>query len=172
MVGLFIGVGCFDERHYKRDAPAHRVPNESRPRCRQRNNQGTRSAKPECGQRRLQHPVAKCVSARVVPGGTGQVTGQTALEDGVRAYGLAKSGLIEHPFMLSLVQTAEGLSIAHELRSGDTAQAKTLLTLRKCRSCGAKYLSNPEDCAVRVNIFILLIFYIQEKRIKQSINTA
>ena len=45
---------------------------------------------------------------------TVSVTGQTDLEDDVRAYGLAKSGLIERPFMLSLVQTAEGLPIAHE----------------------------------------------------------
>ena len=57
------------------------------------------------------------------------VTGQTDVEDDVRAYGLAKSGLIERQFMLSLVQTAEGLPIAHEVHPGNTAEAKTLLPM-------------------------------------------
>ena len=57
------------------------------------------------------------------------VTGQTDLEDDVRAYGLAKSGLIERQFMLSLVQTAEGLPIAHEVHPGNTAEDKTLLPM-------------------------------------------
>jgi transposase len=56
-------------------------------------------------------------------------TGQTDLEEDVRAYGLAKSGLIERQFMLSLVQTAEGLHIAHEFHPGNTAEAKTLLPM-------------------------------------------
>ena len=57
------------------------------------------------------------------------VTGQTQLEDDVRAYGLAKSGLVERQFMLSLVQTDEGLPIAHEVHPGNTAEAKTLLPM-------------------------------------------
>jgi transposase len=57
------------------------------------------------------------------------VTGQTDLDDDVRAYGLAKSGLIERQFMLSLVQTAEGLPIAHVVHPGNTAEAKTLLPM-------------------------------------------
>ncbi len=57
------------------------------------------------------------------------VTGQTDLEEDVRAYGRAKSGLVERQFMLSLVQTAEGLPIAHEVHSGNTAEAKTLLPM-------------------------------------------
>ena len=57
------------------------------------------------------------------------VTGQTDLEDDVRAYGRAKSGLIERQFMLSLVQTAEGLPVAHEVHAGNTAEAKTLLPM-------------------------------------------
>jgi hypothetical protein len=57
------------------------------------------------------------------------VTGQTDLEEDVRAYGLAKSGLIGRQFMLSLVQTAEGLPIAHEVHPGNTAEAKTLLPM-------------------------------------------
>ena len=57
------------------------------------------------------------------------VTGQTDLEDDVRAYGMAKSGFVERQFMLSLVQTAEGLPIAHEVHPGNTAEAKTLLPM-------------------------------------------
>lgn len=57
------------------------------------------------------------------------VTGQSDLQDDVRAYGMAKSGLIERQFMLSLVQTAEGLPIAHEVHPGNTAEAKTLLPM-------------------------------------------
>lgn len=60
---------------------------------------------------------------------TVEVTGQTDLEDDVRAYGRAKSGLVERQFMLSLVQTAEGLPIAHEVHPGNTAEAKTLLPM-------------------------------------------
>ena len=57
------------------------------------------------------------------------VTGGAVLEDDVRAYGMAKSGLVERQFMLSLVQTAEGLPIAHEVHPGNTAEAKTLLPM-------------------------------------------
>ena len=60
---------------------------------------------------------------------TVEVTGQTDLPDDVRAYGRAKSGLVERQFMLSLVQTAEGLPIAHEVHPGNTAEAKTLLPM-------------------------------------------
>jgi len=60
---------------------------------------------------------------------TVSVTGQTDLEDDVRAYGRAKSGLFERQFMLSLVQTAEGLAISHEVHPGNTAEAKTLLPM-------------------------------------------
>lgn len=55
--------------------------------------------------------------------------GQTELEDDVRAYGRGKSGLVERHFVLSLVQTAEGLPIAHEVHAGNTAEAKTLLPM-------------------------------------------
>jgi transposase len=65
------------------------------------------------------------------------VTGQTDLEEDVRAYGRAKSGLIERQFMLSLVQTREGLPIAHEVHPGNTAEAKTLLPM--IRSLLARY---------------------------------
>jgi transposase len=68
---------------------------------------------------------------------TVSVTGQTDLEEDVRAYGRAKSGLVERQFMLSLVQTAEGLPIAHEVHPGNTAEAKTLLPM--IRSLLARY---------------------------------
>ena len=59
----------------------------------------------------------------------GAVTGQTDLEDDVRAYGIARADLVERQFMLSLVQTAEGLPIAHEVHPGHTAEAQTLLPM-------------------------------------------
>ena len=60
---------------------------------------------------------------------TVEVTGQSELEDDVRAYGRGKSGMVERQFVLSLVQTAEGLPIAHEVHAGNTAEAKTLLPM-------------------------------------------
>ena len=60
---------------------------------------------------------------------TVQVTGESVLGGDVRAVGRGKSGLIERQFMLSLVQTAEGLPIAHEVHPGNTAEAKTLLPM-------------------------------------------
>lgn len=55
------------------------------------------------------------------------VTGQTDLQADVRADGRAKAGVVERQFMLSLVQTAEGLPNAREVHTGNTAEAKTLL---------------------------------------------
>ncbi len=60
---------------------------------------------------------------------TVQVTGESVQDGDVRAFGRGKSGLIERQFMLSLVQTAEGLPIAHEVHPGNTAEAKTLLPM-------------------------------------------
>ena len=67
----------------------------------------------------------------------------TELDEDVRAYRRAKSGLIERQFMLSLVQTAEGLPIAHEVHPGNTAEAKTLLPmirglLARCPTTGRR----------------------------------
>ena len=45
----------------------------------------------------------------------------------VRAFGMAKEGLITRQFMLGVVQTAEGLPIYHEVFDGNTAETKTLL---------------------------------------------
>jgi transposase len=67
------------------------------------------------------------------------VSGSSELgNDDVRSYGMAKSGLVERQFMLSLVQTAEGLPIAHEVHPGNTAEAKTLLPM--IRGLLARYL--------------------------------
>lgn len=60
---------------------------------------------------------------------TVQVSGESQVAGDVRAVGRGKSGLIERQFMLSLVQTAEGLPIAHEVHPGNTAEAKTLLPM-------------------------------------------
>ena len=62
---------------------------------------------------------------------TVQVTGQSELEGDVRLHGMSKSGLVARQFMLSLVQTAEGLPIAHEVHPGNIAEAKTLLPMIK-----------------------------------------
>ena len=54
---------------------------------------------------------------------------ESVVTDDVRAFGRGKSGLVERQFMLSLVQTAEGLPIAHEVHPGNAAEAKTLLPM-------------------------------------------
>ena len=60
---------------------------------------------------------------------TVQAEGESVVTDDVRAFGRGKSGLFERQFMLSLVQTSEGLPIAHEVHPGNTAEAKTLLPM-------------------------------------------
>jgi hypothetical protein len=60
-----------------------------------------------------------------------EVAGDAVVTDDVRAYGMSKSGLVARQFMLSLVQTAEGLPIAHEVHPGNIAEAKTLLPMIK-----------------------------------------
>ena len=57
------------------------------------------------------------------------VSASSELDDDVRVHGMAKSGMVERQFLLSLVQTAEGLPIAHEVHPGNTAEAKTLLPM-------------------------------------------
>ena len=46
---------------------------------------------------------------------TVEISGQAVVADDVRAFGRAKSGLVARQFVLSLVQTAEGLPITHEV---------------------------------------------------------
>ncbi len=60
---------------------------------------------------------------------TVQAEGESVVTDDVRAFGRGKLGLLERQFMLSLVQTAEGLPIAHEVHPGNTAEAKTVLPM-------------------------------------------
>ena len=62
---------------------------------------------------------------------TVEVAGEAVVPDDVRAYGLSKSGLVARQFMLSLVQTADGLPIAHEVHRGNIVEAKTLLPMIK-----------------------------------------
>jgi len=49
----------------------------------------------------------------------------------VRAFGMAKEGVIARQFMLGVVQTADGLPIYHEVFDGNTAETKTLLPTLK-----------------------------------------
>ena len=60
---------------------------------------------------------------------TVEVCGHTELDGDVRAHGMSKRGLVERQFMLSLVQTADGLPIDHEVHPGNTAEASTLLPM-------------------------------------------
>ena len=60
---------------------------------------------------------------------TVRVHGDAVLDGDVRKHGLSKEGIVARQFMLSLVQTAEGLPIAHEVHPGNTAEARTLLPM-------------------------------------------
>ena len=60
---------------------------------------------------------------------TVRVHGESELEADVREFGKSKDGGVARQFVLSLVQTAEGLPIAHEVHPGNTAEAKTLLPM-------------------------------------------
>ena len=54
------------------------------------------------------------------------VEGATELDGDVRRHGMSKDGGIGRQFMLGVVQTAEGLPIAHRVWEGNTAEATTL----------------------------------------------
>jgi transposase len=60
---------------------------------------------------------------------TVRVHGEHRLVDDVREHGHSKEGGVARQFMLSLVQTAEGLPIAHQVHPGNTAEAGTLLPM-------------------------------------------
>lgn len=60
---------------------------------------------------------------------TVEVCGESQVAEDVRAFGQSKSGRVARRFVLSLVQTAEGLPIAHEVHPGNVAQSKTLLPM-------------------------------------------
>lgn len=57
--------------------------------------------------------------------------GLSTLDSDVRAFGMAKEGLIARQFMLGVVQTADGLPIYHEVFDGNAAETKTLLPTLK-----------------------------------------
>jgi hypothetical protein len=50
--------------------------------------------------------------------------GATELTDDVRRYGQSREGGVARQFMLSLVQTADGLPIAHEVPPGTSPKAR------------------------------------------------
>ena len=60
-----------------------------------------------------------------------RAAGLSTQESDVRAFGMAKEGLIARQFMLGVVQTAEGLPIYHAVFDGNTAETKTLLPMLK-----------------------------------------
>jgi transposase len=60
---------------------------------------------------------------------TVRVHGEHRLVDDVREHGRSKEGGVARQFMLSLVQTADGLPIAHQVHPGNTAEAGTLLPM-------------------------------------------
>lgn len=60
---------------------------------------------------------------------TVRVHGEGRVEGDVREVGRSKEGGVARQFVLSLVQTADGLPIAHEVHPGSTAEAKTLLPM-------------------------------------------
>jgi transposase len=58
-----------------------------------------------------------------------RVHGEHQLSDDIRALGMSKDAGIARQFLLSLVQTADGLPISHEVHPGNTAEAPTLLPM-------------------------------------------
>jgi hypothetical protein len=60
---------------------------------------------------------------------TVRVHGEAVVEGDVREFGLSKEGGVARQFVLSLVQTADGLPIAHQVHPGNTAEARTLLPM-------------------------------------------
>ena len=60
---------------------------------------------------------------------TVRIHGEHQLDQDVRAVGASKEGGVARQVMLSLVQTADGLPIAHEVHPGNTAEAATLLPM-------------------------------------------
>lgn len=60
---------------------------------------------------------------------TVRIHGEHRVQQDVRSVGASKEGGVARQFMLSLVQTADGLPIAHEVHPGNTAEAATLLPM-------------------------------------------
>lgn len=60
---------------------------------------------------------------------TVRIHGEGTVHNDVRAYGRSKDGGTGRQFVLSLVQTAEGLPIAHEVHAGNTGEGTTLMPM-------------------------------------------
>ena len=60
---------------------------------------------------------------------TVRVEGEAEVPGDTRQHGMSKEGVIARQVMLSLVQTADGLPIAHEVHPGNTAGAPALLPM-------------------------------------------
>jgi transposase len=60
---------------------------------------------------------------------TVRIHGEGREADDVREFGASKEGGLARQFMLSLVQTSDGLPIAHEVHPGNTAEGPTLLPM-------------------------------------------
>lgn len=60
---------------------------------------------------------------------TVRVQGESEVPGDARQHGMSKEGIVARQVMLSLVQTADGLPIAHEVHPGNTAEAPTLLPM-------------------------------------------
>ncbi len=59
---------------------------------------------------------------------TVRIHGEGVMEDDLRAFGLSKdSGGIARQFVLGVIQTAEGLPIAHQVHAGNVGEVSTLL---------------------------------------------
>ena len=60
---------------------------------------------------------------------TVRVEGEAEVAADSRQHGMSKEGVIARQVMLSLMQTADGLPIAHEVHPGNTADAPALLPM-------------------------------------------
>jgi hypothetical protein len=60
---------------------------------------------------------------------TVSVTGDTNVKEEIRAYGRSKDGGVARQVVIGLIQTAEGLPLAHEVFEGNVGEASTLLPM-------------------------------------------
>lgn len=70
-----------------------------------------------------------------------RISGEAEVEDDVRAYGMSKELRgVGRQFVLGVVQTAEGLPIAHEVHAGNIGETRTLIPMieRTCQRYALK----------------------------------
>ncbi|MBK8973263.1 MAG: IS1634 family transposase [Hahellaceae bacterium] len=60
---------------------------------------------------------------------TVSVTGDSNVKEEIRAYGRSKDGGVARQVVIGLIQTAEGLPLAHEVFEGNVGEASTLLPM-------------------------------------------